>query len=503
MAFNGHKIFSNTVVLYLRLFIVIILSFYTSRVLLQTLGIDDFGIYNVVGGIAAMFASLKSSFASATQRFYNYEIGRGNNSSGVTEIFNISLLIHIGIAIILLIALEVIGVYLVNHTLDIPVNRLDAANIILQITIISTMISTISIPFDAMIMARERMGYYALISIVDAFLKLGLILLLQYTNGDKLIYYGGIMLLITILNLCLSAIYCFLKFDDCRLKLYFEKTKFNELATFGGWNFAGNVGFSLCQEVNNFFLNIFGGVIANAARGLIYQLRGAIMLFLSNTLIALRPQATQEYAARNYNAFFHIVFQSTKMVYFIALCMAIPLFLFAENVFELWLGEVPQYAVIFLRIILIHMMIRSFHEPIDMIYKSAGELKVYQLISLCTQASILPLTFILLKINAPIYVVFVNMCISELIELILIVRHARNYGMNITRYLIETILPITLTTILCIILALMAYKWLPIHFIINAVIIVVATIVAIAMVGFNCEERTLIKEIILRLINKR
>lgn len=502
MAFNGQKIVGNTIVLYLRLFAIIVLSFYTSRVLLQTLGIEDFGLYNIVGGIAAMFASLKSSFASATQRFYNYEIGKRGNTSGVTEIFNMSMAIHIGIAVILFVVLEVVGIYMINNVLSIPTDRLHAANIILQITIVSTMISTVSIPFDAMLMAREKMGYYALISVIDAIAKLGLILLLRYLDGDMLIYYGMIMLLISILNLAMSSVYCFAHFPDCKFRANYDKTKFKEMFVFGGWNFAGNVGFSMCQEVNNFFLNIFGGVVANASRGVVYQLRAAIMQFLSNALIALRPQATQEYAAQNYGAFFQIVSQATKMVYFIALCMALPLFIYAEDVFALWLEEVPQYAVIFLRVILIHMMIRSFHEPIDLIYKSVGKLKGYQLISLCTQVAILPISYIALKQGAHIYWVFINMCIAEIIELVLIVCFASRYGLNIKDYLRSAIMPILGVTMVSAILAILVSLWLNSHFIVSIVIVIITTIITIICVGFNRQERSNIKALILKMIKR-
>lgn len=502
MTFNGQRIFGNTIVLYLRLFVIIVISFYTSRLLLQTLGIEDFGVYNVVGGIAAMFASLKSSFASATQRFYNYEIGKGANISGVTEIFNMSMMIHIGIALILLFVLEAVGIYMVNTVLSIPTSRLHVANIIFQITVISTIISTISIPFDAMLMAREKMGYYALISVVDAVMKLGLILLLRYVEGDMLICYGIIMLFISILNLAMSSIYCFANFPDCRIRCYYKKEKFQEMFAFGGWNFVGNVGFSMCQEVNNFFLNIFGGVVANAARGVVYQLRAAIMQFLSNTLIALRPQATQAYAAQNYTAFFRLVSQSTKMVYFMAMCMALPLFLYAEEVFALWLEEVPQYAVLFLRIILVHMMIRSFHEPIDLIYKSAGKLKSYQLISLCTQAAILPITYITLKQGAPIYWVFINMCIAEFVELVLIVRLANRYGLDIKSYLKDAVVPIVLTTILNIGVSVAIYIWLPVHFILGIIMVLITIVILTVCMGFNGQERAMIKQLMLRMIKR-
>lgn len=503
MAFNKRLIFKNTFVLYIRLFVTIILALYTSRVLLQTLGVTDFGVYNVVGGIAAMFASLKGSFASATQRFYNYEIGQTGSVDNLTKLFNLSLLIHIGIALALVLLLEVVGVYMINNTLSIPIDRLTAANMVLQITIVSTILSTIIIPFDAMIMAHERMNYYALLSIADAVLKLVLILSLKYVEGDKLVYYGYIMLFISLFNLVLSSVYCFRNFEECRIKrVSYQKETIKELATFGGWNFVGNVGFSLCQEVNNFFLNIFGGVAANAARGVVYQLKGAIMSFLSNTLVALRPQATQEFANKNYEGFFRTILYATKIVYYLALCMSIPLFFCAEQVLELWLGEIPQNAVLFLRITLVQMMIRSFHEPIDMIFKSVGKLKGYQLISLCAQGLMLPITFLILKSGCPIYWVFINMCISEFVELFLIVRLARKYGLEQGTYLKQAIVPIILTTCAAVTCALVMVKLLSLHFIFEIILLVVAVLLCVILCGINATEREMIKQLVLKRMRK-
>lgn len=489
MGFNTGLILKNTILLYIRLFIVILLSFYTSRVLLQALGVTDFGVYSVVGGIAAMFASLKGAFSSASQRFYNYEIGQSNSDENITRIFNTSILIHLLIAVILLLLLECVGLYMVNNVLSIPSDRLAAANVILQISIGSTFISTLAIPFDAMIMARERMNFYALVSVVDSVLKLMFVFGLNYSNGDRLVLYGLIMFGISLLNFLLSSVYCMKEFRQCRIRFNYDRDEVRKIAEFGGWNFLGNLGFSLCHEAANFILNIFGGVIANAARGVVYQLRNAIMLFLSNALVAVRPQATQEFASNNKYGFYRVIFYSTKLVYFIALCMAIPLFIYAYDVFELWLGQVPEYAVIFMRVSLIHMMIRSFHEPIDLIFKSAGKLKVYQLTSLSCQALILPITFTMLKLGFPIYYVFINMCIAELVEYILIVNLARKHGLDCMEYYINAIKPIILTTLIVVSLSVLISLVLKLNFILEVLIIIVQIVICIFVLGLTTEER--------------
>lgn len=498
MGFNTGLILKNTILLYIRLFIVILLSFYTSRVLLQALGVTDFGVYSVVGGIAAMFASLKGAFSSASQRFYNYEIGQSNSDEKITRIFNTSILIHLLIAVTLLLLLECIGLYMVNNVLSIPSDRLSAANVILQITIGSTFISTLAIPFDAMIMARERMNFYALVSVVDSVLKLMLIVGLKYSVGDRLVLYGLIMLCLSLLNFLLSSVYCMKEFRQCRIRFDYDRDEVRKIAEFGGWNFLGNLGFSLCHEAANFILNIFGGVIANSARGVVYQLRNAIMLFLSNSLIAMRPQATQEFASNNITGFYRVILYSTKLVFYIALCMAVPLFIYADDVFKLWLGQVPDYAVVFMRISLIHMMIRSFHEPIDLVFKSVGKLKVYQLTSLSCQVLILPITFTMLKLGFPIYYVFINMCIAELIEWILIVNLARKHGLDCREYYINAIKPIILTTLIVITLSVLISSFLNLNFILESMIIVVQIVICIFVFGLSIGERRKILSIILK-----
>ena len=489
MAFKGRLIFKNTIVLYIRLFVVILMSFYASRLLMQTLGIEDFGVYSVVAGVSVMFASLKGAFASASQRFYSYELGLENGNLSLNRIFNACILIHIFTALVLLVILEAVGYYLVNHVLSIPPNRLFAANIILQTSIGATVFSTLIIPFDAMILAREKMNFYAFLSIVDAILKVLFIIIIKYIEGDKLILYGFVLLGVSLINLLFASIYCFIHFSECRVNLKCDIDDMAPIAKFGGWNFVGNLGFSLCHEANSFLLNIFGGVIANAARGLVYQLRNAIISFLSNSLVALRPQATQEYAVGNHSGFFQVVFYSTRMVYFIALCLAVPLFIYVEPIFNLWIGEVPKYAVVFMRISLVHLMVRSFHEPIDLVFKTVGELTQYQVISLVCHTLMLPVTYFILKAGAPIYVVFVNMSVAELIELVLIVRLAGKYGLNIRYYVKYVAVSLVKVTIPTIFITFVTSYFLDIYFIVELLIVLLEICLCVYFWGFDSNER--------------
>lgn len=498
MAFNHKIIFKNTLILYIRLFVTIVITFYISRVLFQTLGVEDFGIYNVVGGVAVMFASLKGSFSGSTQRFYNYEIGKSNDKEKVNRIFNQSLLIHIVIALILFLILELVGIYMVNNTLSIPDNRLNTANVIFQFTVLSTILSTLVIPFDAMIIAREKLDFYAVMSIVDVVLKLILVCALLLLEGDKLLYYGLIILFVSFVSFFLSVSYCHKNFEECKIRFYFDKQSFKEMAKFSGWNFLGNMSFSLSNEVSNFFLNIYGGVIANAARGISYQIKTSVTTFLSNALVALRPQATQEYAKGNLEGFFKTIYFSSKMMYFVSFIMALPLFIYVEKILLLWLGSVPEYTVLFLRIILIQILIRSFHEPIDLIFKSCGDLKIYQLISLWTTVIMLLVTYFLLTNHYPIYYIFINMVIAEFLEYIQIVVYARTKGLKLKLYFEKVSIPVVLTTLLSVVIIYLIHNFISKYFILGIITTVIVVLCVIMCIGITKSERTILMAKILK-----
>lgn len=440
MDYKNKKIVKNSFWLYIRLLLTMPVAFYTSRILLQQLGVTDFGIYNAVGGIVTMFASLRAAFASATQRFYNYEIGKGNINE-LNKIFNVSLLIHIAIALCLVLIIELVGFWFIQNKLVVPIGRLSAVYWIFQCSILSTVFVVLMIPFDAMIIARERMGFYAYLSIIDVILKLLMVLSLIYIDVDKLKMYASFVAMVSFIVFLLSIVYCRRNFKELRVQLYWNKSLFIKMGSFASWNLIGNMAYTFVNEGANILLNLFGGVIANAARGITYQIKNTVTVLLGNAMTAMRPQATQEYAAGNTERFFSMIIFSSKFLFFMAAIIAIPLFFYVEKVLMIWLGQVPQYSVIFIKIVLFQIIVRSYHEPLDVIFKSSGRVKSYQLLSTILSVSIFPIAYFLLKNDYPVYVVFIVMLVLELVIWIALVLLASREGLSIKQYFIKVVLP--------------------------------------------------------------
>lgn len=498
MTINGNKIAKNSVFLYARLVINMIIALYSSRVLLHVLGVEDYGVFGVVGGVAAMFASLRSSFASATQRFYNYEIGRGDNQDNIKLLFNTSILIHLLLSVFLVVLLEIVGVWLISNKLTFPDGKIEAAYFVFQGTVITTVLTTMCIPFDAMILARERMDFYAGLSILDSVMKLLCIVLLRYIGEDRLQIYTLSLIGIQFFNLLCVYLYARVNFHECRFDNRIDKRNLISLSQFAGWSFFGNFAFAIGNEVSNFFLNIFGGVVFNASRSIAYQVKNAIMSFLSNGMIALRPQAVQQYASGNNDSFFTMIYFSSKTMFYISILMVTPIFLYTKEILQMWLGEIPYFSDIFIKIIMLQILIRSFHEPIDIIFKSSGNLRNYQLASLVSTLLILPISYVFLKFGYPIYTVFVLMVIMESIELVLIVVLAKKEGLSIIKYIKKVIIPCVVVFIVAFACSIFINHYLfnGIHFLGGIFFTEFICIVSVIVAGYDKKEKnSLIKMI--------
>lgn len=492
MGINSNKIAKNSIYLYIRLAVNMILTLYSSRILLQALGVEDFGVYGVVGGIAAMFSSLRSSFACAIQRFYNFEIGTNDDPVRMKSLFNTGFIIHLILALVLVLLLEVVGTWLVGHKLSFPEGRVGAAFFVFHCTVITTFFTTLCIPFDGLILARERMSFFAGLSIFDTIIKFIAISLLLLINENRLYIYAVVLVAIQCFNLLCNIIYCRRNFKECRFSKSFDKTKVKELSVFAGWGFFGNLAFTIGNEVSNFFLNIFGGVVYNASRQIAYQVKAAVMSLLANGMVALRPQTMQLYAAGNIASFYNVIYFSSKVLFFMALLMATPIIIYVDNVLLLWLGSIPESSDIFISLIMVQVLIRSFHEPIDIVFKSTGRLKNYQFASLVSTLLILPFSYICLKLGYPLYSVFVLMIIMEFIEWVLIVTLARKEGLSLYRYFIDVVIPCTLLLLFSVgfyILHKSGY-FQHIHFLIGIFIIEFVLLFLIFLLGFTKKERS-------------
>lgn len=351
---NG-RIAKNTVFLYFRSIVVLLISLYTSRVVLATLGVDDFGIYNVVGGVVAMFSSISGALSGAISRFITYELGRGDKYRLIT-VFSTSVLIQLMLAGILVSLVITGGGWFLNAKMNIPVERMDAANWVLICSAVSFGVKLISVAYNAMIIAHERMKAFAYLSMLEVLLKLGVVILLMSSSFDKLKTYAVFLVGVSIVVQLSYYIYCRMHFSESRFRLVWDKDLLKEMFGFAGWAFFSNsVGMLNTQGVN-ILTNMFFGVALNAARGIATQVEGALSQFIGNFSTSMNPQVVKSYAAGEKDYMFQLICRGSKFAYFLALMFAVPLFYEADTVLRIWLGEVPAYATVFLRLTLLAML---------------------------------------------------------------------------------------------------------------------------------------------------
>lgn len=442
------RVAKNTIIMYIRMLFLMFISFYSSRILLATLGFDDFGIYSVVGSISSTFVAIKSLFSESVQRFLNVSKGKGPSSiDEQVSIFSMSLIVHVFLAIVFIVIVEIIGVWLLNNKLDIPSGRFDAAYLVFQMAILATTISILSIPFDALIIANEKMGTYAIISIIDGILKLLFVLALPFIGYDYLKTYSVLMVSIPILTLLIQIFYC-KRFPEFKFNFRFDRPLFKQILSLSGWNFFGNISFSLIHEGINMLLNMFGGVVMNAARSIAYQVKGLTSQISTNTMVAVRPMAMQQSVQKTKNEYFDTIILLSRIALFSMSIIAIPIFIYCPQLLDIWLGNVPDNTVLFTRIILVSIVVRSLHEPLNMMNMALGVIKRMMLIETVTMLSFLIITYITLKVFDIIWFPFALLAFMEFIIIILLVFNAKfELKFPVNKYCKKTLCPLFL--ILC------------------------------------------------------
>lgn len=391
---NNKRIAKNTMLLYVRMLLTIIVGLYTSRVVLNTLGVNDYGIYNVVGGIVAMLAFLNSAMTAASQRFISFELGT-QNLQKLKNVFCTSITIHITIACIIFIIAETLGLWFLNTHMNIPVDRMTAANWVYQCSILTFIITVISVPYNACIVAHEHMKAFAYISIIEVTLKLIIVYLLLILPTDKLIVYAILVLCISLIIRLIYSIYCKKNFKECTYQFKFNKRLFKEMFAFAGWSIIGNLGFSLKDQGSNIILNLFYGTAINAARGVALQVNGIINTFSNNFIMALNPQITKQYAAGHIKESIQLVYAGCRYSFFLLSIISIPIIINLDYLLSLWLGTVPTYTVEFLYFSLIAALINSMAIPLVTAMQATGKIKTFQITICIIMLCELPLAYIM------------------------------------------------------------------------------------------------------------
>lgn len=476
------------------------ITLYTSRVVLNTLGVVDFGIYNVVGGVVMMFQFINGAMTNATQRFLSYEIGRKNNFE-LNRVYSMSINIHIMIALLILILAETFGLWFVKSQLIIPLERLNAAIWVYHFSVFSLIITILGVPYNASIIANEKMQAFALISIVEVVLKLIIVFILLSFSFDKLKLYAVLTFVVVFLISIIYKYYCKHSFIELKYQKYWDKELFVKMFSFASWSLWGNLGYVGYTTGINILLNIFFGPTINAARGIANQVNGALNNFASNFRVAINPQIVKSYASKDIEYMNNLVFKSSKYSFFLLFTLALPVLIETDVILKLWLKIVPDYTSLFTRLVLISTMIDCIAASLTTTAHATGKIKKFQLVTGCLFLSILPISYVLLKLgNPPQITHYVNIVISIIVLVLQVYMVSRLVSFSKIDFTKQVIVPIITVSIVASVLPIIIYMNLDnklIRFVIVCVVSMLSTLITIYFVGMNVKERQYIARFIL------
>lgn len=479
------------------MFLIMGVGLYTSRLVLQALGVIDYGIYGLVGGIVSTFAFLNSAMASATQRYLSFDIGK-NNTERLQKTFNSTLNIHILIALIILIFAETLGLWFLNFNLKIPAGRIVAANWVYQFSIFAFILEIIQVPYNALLFAREHMNVYAYISILEAILKLIIVFLLLKTDTDKLILYSLLTFCVVFVIRLIYKIYCKKHFKESRYKFYFDKAYYKELMSYSGWNLFGNIANVARGQGSNILLNMFFGPIANTAYSLAIMVQGIIGSFVGNFQVAINPQITKSYAKGELATSLNLIYKSSKFSFFAMFIIAVPFLYNINYIMHLWLKTVPPYTIEFLKLTLIYSLVETISNPLMVGAQATGKIKWYQIIIGSFIFLTLPITAIVFYYSSnPINVYWVLIIISLFALLFRISFLKRMLKLDVAIYVREVILPIIFVSAITCFFIYFSFKYSIIididneflNFVANTIMIISVVFVVIVIFGLDKVDR--------------
>lgn len=396
---NSGRIAKNTILLYFRMLLMLFIGLFTSRVILQALGVNDYGVYNVVGGVVAVFTFVTNSISNSIVRFLTYEIGRGD-ADKLRKVFFTSVIIQMMIALVVALLVETVGMWLLHNKLDVPEGSMDVASVVLHCSLGVLMVNLLAVPFNASIIAHEKMGAYAAISILEALLKLSVALLLFLSPYNKLKSYAVLMLIVAVIVRLVYGTYCRRHFPESRVGLKWDSDMVGEISGFALWSFFGSGAYVLNMQGISIVLNIFFGVVVNAARGIATQVEGIVKQFVTNMLTAFNPQITKSWASGDKDYCFVLVTKASKYVYLIILTIMLPLSLESEILLRLWLGQVPEYATLFVTLTFCTLL-ELVANPLHTLQLATGRVRNYFLLTASVSYLVLPLLCLAFRFGAP------------------------------------------------------------------------------------------------------
>lgn len=481
---DNKKIAKNTILLYTRTFFVMIISIYTSRAVLHALGIEDYGVYQVVGGLVAMFSVVSTILTASISRYITFEIGSGNQER-LYRVFSTCRIVLIILTFIVFVLTEIIGLWFLENMMNIPAGRMNAAIWVLHCSVISFCMGLLAIPYNACVIAHEHMKTFAYISILDAILKLLICFLLIYVYIDKLILYAILMMAISITIRIIYTLYCRHYFLESRAPIHFHPSIFKEILSFAGWNFLTSANIILCTHGINLLINFYFGVTFNAARGLANQVRGAVSQFVSSFMVAINPQITKSYASGDMESMYMLVCRGARFSYYLVLLMALPIIFEAESILNIWLVEVPYKTVVFVRLSLINILLDGAGYTSYTANLATGKIKKYSIILAATTILVFPLTWIAFTYGLPAeyayYIEFLSQIIFHIARMYLT---EINTGLKVKVFLRKVYIPIIRTTMLSIIPFILIIYMIPQSYVRLFVSVLLGTSIVLCMVSY-------------------
>lgn len=506
-ASNNKRIVKNTIFLYLRTIIIMLVSLYTTRVVIKALGDVNYGIYTAVGSFVAMFAMISNSLTSAISRFITYELGL-NNKENISKVFSTSVMLQIIICIAILILAIPIGIWMINTKMIIPDGRLYAANWVFIFSLLTFIVNLISIPYNSLIIAYEKMNAFAYIGILDAFGRLFIAYAISVSSNDILILYAALMFLLALLVRMIYGVYCKRNFKDCLFVFTFDKVLVGKIFGFSGWNFIGAASGVLKEQGVNVLLNIFCGPIVNTARGIAVQVTSAVTQFVTGFTTALNPQITKSYAAENYVYANNLVCKGSRLSYYLLFILSFPIIAETDEILKFWLDNVPEFTTIFIRLVLVNSMIESISYSLITLMLATGNIRNYQLVVGGCLLLNFPISYVCLKYGMSPEIVFVISIMISLVTLMLRLRMLSKIisQFSIKDFLCSVVYKILLVTILTFIVLLIIYNYFDVanvNTIIKVIFLFLLSSSVIYKFGLTVSEKLFLKNKIVNILSKK
>ena len=458
---RSQRIARNTLMLYIRIFALLLVGLYTSRVVLEALGENDYGIYNVVGGVVAMFTIISGALNSAVSRFITFEMGRGE-SAQLNKVYSTAVNIQLLLAFVVVIIAEPIGLWFIENEMTIDPLRIPAARKVLHFSILAFVINLMSVPQMASITAHEKMSAYAAIGVVDSLLRLGVAILIMNESDDRLVRYALLMAAVVFVVRLAYGIYCRIHFPECRYKPVFEKGLMKEMFSFAGWNFIGVSAGVLRDQGGNILVNLFYGTAVNAARGIAVQLNSAVQGFVTNFMTAVNPQITKSFASGDKEYMFSLVRKSSRMSFCLLFVLSLPVLFNTEYLLSIWLKDVPDHTVLFVRLFMIFALCESLSHPLITAQLATGKIRNYQLVVGGLMLLNIPVSYVFLKNGAIAEMtVVVAIFISLICLMARLIMLRRMIGLPLKDFISDVFLRVVMVILVSVILPVLSVGFLP------------------------------------------